>query len=258
MKPLLHSKILDGQGPDLLILHGFLGMSDNWKTLGRKWADSGYRVHLIDQRNHGRSFWSNEFSYALMAADLQAYIEEHQLENYSIIGHSMGGKTLMYWVCAHSSSVDKCVVADIAPRAYPPHHQDILATLAALDFNILENRQAVEEQLRLRITDPGIRMFLMKNIHRKEDKRLGLRLNIDVLCQASSWVSEALPETFRSDTPILFLGGEQSNYILPSDHSQIHQHFSQAIIKYIPNASHWLHAEQPHLFFDRVNQFFQQ
>ena len=66
--PLLHSIIL-GKGEPLLILHGLFGMSDNWKTLGMRFAED-YEVHLIDQRNHGRSFHADEFSYELMVQDL--------------------------------------------------------------------------------------------------------------------------------------------------------------------------------------------
>ncbi|MEK9612456.1 MAG: alpha/beta fold hydrolase, partial [Flavobacteriaceae bacterium] len=63
---LVHSNIIGDGGEDLLILHGFLGMGDNWKTHAKNWAALGFRVHLIDQRNHGRSFWSSKFSYPLM------------------------------------------------------------------------------------------------------------------------------------------------------------------------------------------------
>jgi len=70
---LLHSTLIGDSGRDLLILHGFLGMGDNWKTHAKGWAAMGYRVHLIDQRNHGRSFWSDTFSYKSMVEDLAHY-----------------------------------------------------------------------------------------------------------------------------------------------------------------------------------------
>ena len=61
---ILHSLILGEQGEDLLILHGFLGMGDNWKTYAKRLTPHGFRVHLVDQRNHGRSFWDPKFSYS--------------------------------------------------------------------------------------------------------------------------------------------------------------------------------------------------
>ena len=132
----LHSNIL-GAGTPLLILHGFLGMSDNWKTLGTKYAAAGFQVHLLDQRNHGRSFWSEEFDYHTMAGDLKPYMDHHVIEKALLLGHSMGGKTAMQFACTHPDRVSKLLVADIAPKWYPPHHQQILNALVALPLDSL-------------------------------------------------------------------------------------------------------------------------
>ena len=121
----LHSTIV-GEGKPLLILHGFLGMSDNWRTLGREFAEAGYQVHLIDQRNHGRSPHSEEFNYLVLAKDVKEYIDTHSLENCILLGHSMGGKTAMTAACLFPHVVEKLIVVDIAPRYYAPHHQQIL------------------------------------------------------------------------------------------------------------------------------------
>ena len=40
----LHSKIL-GEGTPFLILHGFLGMGDNWKTLALRFSKLGYQFN---------------------------------------------------------------------------------------------------------------------------------------------------------------------------------------------------------------------
>ena len=142
---LLHSNIIGYSGHDLLILHGFLGMSDNWKTHAKNWSSSGFRVHLIDQRNHGRSFWSTAFSYELMADDIAHYCEAHQLQDILILGHSMGGKTAMHFACKYPHFLKALVVADIAPKQYAPHHQKILQGLSNLDFNKVKSRTEAPE-----------------------------------------------------------------------------------------------------------------
>jgi esterase len=119
---MLYSKI-EGEGKPLLILHGFLGMSDNWKTIGAQFAADGYQVHLLDMRNHGKSFHSDSFSYELMAKDVLEYCEGNNLEKVSIIGHSMGGKTAMLFATSYPNMVEKLIVADIGPKFYPQHHQ---------------------------------------------------------------------------------------------------------------------------------------
>ncbi|MEL6484882.1 MAG: alpha/beta fold hydrolase, partial [Bacteroidota bacterium] len=161
--PLLHSKIL-GQGKPLLILHGFLGMSDNWKTLGGKFSEKGFQVHLIDQRNHGKSFHSDDFDYGFLAEDLKHYIEHHELKDIVLLGHSMGGKTAMQFSCSFPALVGKLIVADIAPKFYPPHHQYIVDALSALDLGQIASRTEADKALSTHIPEFGIRQFLLKNL----------------------------------------------------------------------------------------------
>lgn len=250
----LHSQIL-GSGKPFVILHGFLGMGDNWKTLGTRWADDGYEVHLLDQRNHGRSFHSDEFSYKTMAEDLKKYCDEHDLKEIILLGHSMGGKVAMQFAVTYPEKVSKLVVADIAPKAYPPHHQDILKALSALDFSTIKSRGEAEDILSEYIKEQGTRLFLLKNLYRKTKKELALRINLPVLSEKIEEVGVALPENtvFEGDT--LFLGGEKSGYIEPMDELLIKKHFPKAEIGTISNAGHWLHAENPDEFYDNVMNF---
>ena len=250
----LHSQIL-GSGKPFVILHGFLGMGDNWKTLGTRWADDGYEVHLLDQRNHGRSFHSDEFSYEKMAEDLKKYYDEHDLKEIILLGHSMGGKVAMQFAVTYPEKVSKLIVADIAPKAYPPHHQDILKALSALDFSTIKSRGEAEDILSEYIKDQGTRLFLLKNLYRKTKKELALRINLPVLSEKIEEVGVALPENtvFEGDT--LFLGGEKSGYIEPMDELLIKKHFPKAEIGTISNAGHWLHAENPDEFYDNVMNF---
>jgi esterase len=162
--PLLHSNIL-GNGVPLLILHGFLGMSDNWKTLGSQYAEEGFEVHLLDQRNHGKSFHSEDFNYDLLAKDVYDYIQHYQLKDVIVIGHSMGGKTAMQLACTYPSVVSKLLVADIAPKYYPPHHDEILNGLNAIDLNSITSRTDADKQLAKHIANFGVRQFLLKNLY---------------------------------------------------------------------------------------------
>ena len=131
---MLYSKI-EGSGQPLIILHGFLGMSDNWKTLATQFATQ-YEVHTLDLRNHGRSLQSEEFNYEIMAQDVLDYCQVHNLTKINIIGHSMGGKVAMLLAARQPELVSKLIVADIGPKFYPQHHQDILAGLNAVDFSM--------------------------------------------------------------------------------------------------------------------------
>ena len=251
---MLHSRI-EGQGKPLLIIHGFLGMSDNWKTFGALYAAEGFQVHLLDLRNHGKSFHSDDFSYEIMAQDVLEYCQAHQLKKVSIIGHSMGGKVAMLLATIHPELIDKLIVADIGPKYYAPHHQDILTGLNAVDFSTKPDRAQVEEMLYPYIPDFGTRQFLMKSLYWIEPGQLAYRFNLPVFNAKIKVIGTALPEEAHFENPTLFMRGGNSNYILDSDLTEIKKHFPNFELATIPNVGHWLHAENPKMFFEITAQF---
>jgi esterase len=251
---MLYSKI-EGSGKPLLILHGFLGMSDNWKTLGVQFASAGFQVHLLDLRNHGRSFHSEEFSYEIMAQDIFEYCTENGLENIDVIGHSMGGKTAMLLATSHPNLVDKLVVADIGPKFYAPHHQDILAGLNEVDFSNKPSRNEVEELLKHQIPDFGTRQFLMKSLYWQEPGQLAFRFNLNVFNKKIDEIGKALQSDLIFEKPTLFIRGGNSNYIQDVDFENIKKHFPSSSFETIPNVGHWLHAENPVMFYELASDF---
>ena len=255
---ILYSNIIGEAEKELIILHGFLGMGDNWKTLSKKWASVGFKVHLIDQRNHGRSFWSESFSYKILAEDVINYCDHHKLSEVYIIGHSMGGKTAMNLAILAPQLLKAFIVADIAPKKYVPHHQQLLNGLAQLDFTLISNRSEASLRLSPFVKDEGTRMFLLRNLYWISPGKLGLRLNIEVLKNVSETISEGLDLSATSLIPCLFVKGEKSDYILETDYPIIQHHFPKADHILVPKAGHWLHSENPIFFFDQVNDWLQQ
>ena len=250
---ILHSKIV-GQGKPFLILHGYFGMGDNWKSLGNQFGE-GFEVHMIDQRNHGRSFHADEFDYELMVEDLHNYIEHHELEEIILLGHSMGGKTAMLFAVEYPELVDKLLIADISPRYYQPHHNEILKALNSVDFSIHTSRKLVEEQLSQYIPEIGVRQFLLKNVYWREKGQLDFRFNLQSLTENNSEVGIALPSFTNFDGETLFLAGGNSGYITENEMPLIKAHFPNSNVVTIANAGHWLHAEKPKEFYEEVMKF---
>ncbi|RNI30234.1 alpha/beta fold hydrolase [Rufibacter immobilis] len=246
-----------GQGQPLLILHGLFGTLDNWQTLGRQFAET-FNVYLLDLRNHGRSPHSQEFSYQLMTDDLLEFIEQHQLQDAMIIGHSMGGKVAMNFALQHPDKLAKLLVADIAPKAYPPHHDEIIAGFRSIDLNSLQSRQEADAQLAQKVDDVGTRLFLLKNLYRTDDNSFAWRLNLDAIEQNLDKILGNIESDTPFTKPTLFLRGGNSRYIKPEqDMAQIQALFPGAAIETIENAGHWLHAEQPQEFYQRTMAFLQ-
>lgn len=251
---ILHSNII-GQGKPFVILHGFLGMGDNWKTHGKNLSEQGFEVHLIDQRNHGRSFWSDTFNYDILAEDLKRYCDSHYLNDIVLLGHSMGGKTAMLFAAQYPELVSKLLVADISPRFYPIHHDAILEGLTALNFDVIKTRGEADSLLSEYVRDFGTRQFLLKNLYWVEKGTLGLRINLEVLKNEVAEVGEALPSYSKFEKDTLFLRGDRSEYISVDDERLITNHFPKAKIETIANSGHWLHAENPKDFFEAIVQF---
>lgn len=251
---MLYSKI-EGSGKPLLILHGFLGMSDNWKTIGSQFASAGFQVHLLDLRNHGRSFHSDEFSYELMVQDVYDYCKANNLENVNIIGHSMGGKTAMLFAVTYPEKIEKLIVADIGPKFYPQHHQTILEGLNAVDFSKKPSRSEVEEIMSHYITDFGTRQFLLKSLYWLEPGQLAFRFNLPVFNKKIEEIGKPLPDNTVFSKQTLFIRGGKSDYIINEDFDNLKKHFPDSSIETIPDAGHWLHAENPKVFYEIANTF---
>ncbi len=239
----------------LLILHGFLGMSDNWKTLATQFATEDFEVHAIDLRNHGRSFHSDDFGYEIMAQDILEYCQANNLNKIDIIGHSMGGKVAMLFATTYPEMVNKLIIADIGPKLYSQHHQSILAGLNAVDFSKKPSRTEVDEIVKNYIPDFGTRQFLLKSLYWQTLEQLAFRFNLAVFNKKIDEIGKALPNNNIFEKETLFIRGGNSNYILDEDLNAIKTHFPMAILETIPNVGHWLHAENPKMFFEITIDF---
>lgn len=251
--------------PPIVILHGIFGSSDNWLTVSKTIAAHGYRVFLLDQRNHGQSPRSNEFGYQSMAADLHEFLLDHNLTDVMLVGHSMGGKTVMQYAMTYGHGPEparfsKLVVVDIAPKFYPIHHAEILRGLNAIDLNALTHRTEADKILSQYEPIPAVRQFLLKNLYRAALGRAGLgtaasgrtdnetfawRINIPVIERELHGIGEELADTHPVLTPTLFIRGSESPYILDEDLPNIRRLFPDMTLETITGAGHWVQAEKP-------------
>lgn len=247
-----------GQGEPLIILHGMFGTLDNWQTIAKQLADK-YMVYIIDQRNHGRSPHDNTpFTYTTMREDLHAFMESNWLYKAHLIGHSMGGKVVMEFALHYPDMVDKLLVADIAPKAYAGGHEEVFKALFAVNLDTLTERDEALQILRANLgNDEGTVQFLMKNLSRKVEGGFEWKMNLEAIYKSYSTILGNIDlgggATFDGDS--LFVRGAKSRYVLDEDFPTITKSFPKATFQTIPNAGHWIHAEQPALFTQAVQAF---
>lgn len=242
-----------GDGPALFILHGLFGSGDNWQSHANILAKD-YTVYMVDQRNHGRSPHTEDFGYPQMAADLLELVADEGVRDIRLIGHSMGGKTILHFAQNYPYLIHKMVVADMGVKGYRPHHDAIFKALFAADISHCSSRKEAEERMRPFVDDPGTLQFLLKNVYWKTPEELAWRFNLPVLFDKIADIIGPIPdEKVEADT--LFLRGGRSGYIEPQDYEGIKARVPGARIETIEEAGHWLHAEAPIAFLEHVTRF---
>ncbi len=249
---ILNSKIY-GLGKKLIILHGMYGSSDSWMRIAKSLQEH-YEVHLPDLRNHGDSFHHPSHTYDEMSEDVRRYMEHHNLEKAVVCGHSMGGKTAMFFAAKYPDLCEKLVIADMSPRDYREladyspkinFHLNLISIFRSLDPNKYSTYKDFAKDLPVR-EEPG-RSLILKNL-KKTEGRLEWQLNVDAIFNNMDNIFEGLnPDDFidqKIRVPALFIRGEESDYISSNDVKLISFIFSDVQIKTIANAGHWLHIEQ--------------
>ncbi len=235
----------------LIILHGLFGISDNWATYGRRIAAEGFEVFIPDQRNHGRSPRSDTFNYIALTEDLFDFIDDNDIHDPIIMGHSMGGKVAMMFALENPAFTKKLIVIDISLKAYGPRksHLKIIEAMKKLDLTQIKSRKEAEMLLAQWITEERIRLFVLKNLHRKKDGTFEWLINIEAIENNLDQMFDGIQTLTQYKRPTLFIRGGNSDYILPEDFESIRFNFPNAEIVTIEGTSHWVHAEAPEKFY---------
>lgn len=255
MTPLLLHAAESGDGPPLAILHGLFGSGRNWKSIAARLA-AHHHVIAFDLRNHGASPWVATMAYDEMAEDVRASLRALGCSRFALLGHSMGGKIAMRAALRDPASVERLVVADIAPIAYRPHHLDMVRAMRGLDLAGLRRRAEADARLAQAVPDPAERAFLLQNLV-FDDGAVRWRINLESIDRAMPDLVgfPPIPPGAIYDGPALFIGGARSDYLRPAHEPEIRRLFPKAQIAHIPEAGHWLHAERPQAFLDLVEPF---
>lgn len=251
----LHFRTL-GEGKPLIILHGVFGSSDNWQTLGKYFAQY-FKVFMVDLRNHGNSPHSDVFTYEAIDEDLIEFMNDHNIHKPHILGHSLGGKVAMHLTTRNPDLIDKMIVIDIAPKYYPPHHQDVFRAFRAVDLNSIRSRKEASDQMETVELEFGVRQFIMKNLTRNSDGGFYWKVNIDAIERANDKIGGGFGKSGSFVNPTLFIAGGNSEYILAEDHEKINRLFPNSQIETIAGAGHWVHAEKPEELKSMVMEFLQ-
>lgn len=245
---------VQGDGVPIIILHGFLGASGNWRVMSKRFA-AHFKVYSLDLRNHGASPHSPVMHYAAMADDVREIFASENIDRAHLLGHSMGGKVAMQFAADHAGSVDGLVVVDIAPKAYPPAHKPLLAALKALDLASCKTYSDADRALAGNIPDPQVRQFLITNLARGADAWFHWRIGLAEIIANYDALTEAVSADSAVATRTCFIRAGRSNFIVDDDIPAIRERFPNALVVTIPDAGHWVHIDAGDEFFRIVSGF---
>ncbi|ACY40053.1 alpha/beta fold family hydrolase [Blattabacterium sp. (Blattella germanica) str. Bge] len=251
---ILHSKIF-GLGPPILVFHGLFGNGENWNSFAKKF-EKNYQIHLIDIRNHGMSFFSEEMDYDIISKDILNYIFYYELNDPILLGHSMGGRAVMKFSIKYPFIPKKIIIVDISPSAYVNEdHENLIHVLKKVNFDTIKTRKDLDGFLKPWIPDTGTRLFFSKCTHRQKNGKLCFRFFLFGIEKNYDRLIRQKIENGLYNGPTLFLRGENSNYLLPKDYDSILNLFPKAKILTIKKAKHWIHIDNPIDFYKNINIF---
>ncbi|TCP97666.1 esterase [Cricetibacter osteomyelitidis] len=243
----------ESQNPVLVFIHGLFGDANNLGVIARAFSDN-YPILRVDLRNHGNSFHSETMNYDVMAEDLLILLNQLELHNVILIGHSMGGKTAMKTAALAPNLVEKLIVLDISPVQYQGnHHDDVFQGLFAVQQSDVQTRQQAKPILAQHIKNEAIIQFMLKSFEPQSAEKF--RFNVTALFRNYRNLMDWQPVFF--DKPTLFIKGGQSDYILPEYGSMMLNQFPQAASFVIANSGHWIHADKPDSVIRAINKFLQ-
>jgi pimeloyl-ACP methyl ester carboxylesterase len=241
--------------PPVVLLHGLFGSARNFGGLQKSLAATGKRVIALDLRNHGDSPHDAETGYAAMAADVVETLAELDALPCRLLGHSMGGKIAMRLALDTPAHVERLIVADIAPIAYRHGNDDLAQAMMALPLAPGTTRAEASAALADAVPDPAIRSFLLLNLRLGGDQppawRIGLAELAAGMAAIEGWEDGGAPYS----GPALFVSGGRSGFLPPSARDGIRALFPRAEFAVLPEAGHWLHAEDPAGFLAAVLPF---
>lgn len=256
-------------GPPLIIVHGLYGSSDNWVSIARDLSDR-FEVFVVDQRNHGHSPHDPRHDYPAMREDLREFMDRQEIRKAVLIGHSMGGKTVMSFAEAWPERVQALISVDIAPRSYrnlalvsrsAANHANMIDAMMKIDLSRISSREEADRALSQSIGSERIRSFLLKNLRRHKGGAFQWRFNLEAISNNMEAIFEGMDREAIAARggitgfPVLFISGGNSDYIRVADHSLIKDIFPTAEVVSVAGAGHWVHSEQPALLVKTIRYF---
>ena len=254
---LFYRKYGDPKNKPIVVLHGVFGLSDNWDSFGKRFAELGFYVIVPDMRNHGQSPRYETFNYKVMARDVKKVLDYEHITRCYVVGHSMGGKIAMMLAFENPQLVERLEVLDISPRKFdhPLQHLEFIAAMGGVDLKSVQRRSDVEEQLAKHNFEKRVLLFLLKNLSYSHEHGFRWKPYLKSIYKNMAEISKGLENKGVYHGPTLFIRGGKSDYILEKDEVAIKKQFTDYQLVTLRESGHWIHVDDPQGFMRETEKF---
>ena len=254
---LFYRKYGDPKNKAIVVLHGVLGLSDNWDYFGKRFAELGFYVIVPDMRNHGQSPKMEAFNYRVMARDIKKVLDVEHIKRCYVIGHSMGGKIAMMLAFENPQLVERLEVLDISPRQFehPLEHIGFIVAMGGIDLKKVKRRSDVEEQLAKHNFEKRILLFLMKNLSYSHERGFKWKPYLKSIYKNIGEIGKGFENQGVYSGQTLFIRGGKSDYIREKDLPVMKEHFPNYELVTLEDSGHWIHVDDPTGFMEATEHF---
>ncbi|KAF2993807.1 hypothetical protein E8E13_001090 [Curvularia kusanoi] len=257
----LHDNNGKAKGDPIVIIHGLFGSKRNNQSVSNVFArDLSRPVYAIDTRNHGDSPHDKTHNYLALAEDVEAFLQKHNLKNSTLIGHSMGAKTVMAMAlrnpdcCANIIPVDNAPVDAALSSDFPKYAEGMKKVAEGKP----KSQRAADELLQPYAKDLPVRQFLLSNLVRPAPgEPLQWRIPVNILAKSLDNMADfpfTDPEKHSFNKRALFIRGTQSRYVSDETLPVIGRFFPRFELVDV-DCGHWVISEKPEEFVKAVVEF---
>jgi len=245
-----------GDGPPLVMLHGFSGHAHTWDHTAEALSER-YRVLALDQRGHGDTEWAPVYGSRPMVQDVQRFLDALHLDRVTLMGLSMGGTVAYLFAAAHPERVERLVILDIGPEVAPAGAERIARAVSAPDVFASEDEAfAQAREGNPRPTDQSLRDRTAHNLRTRSDGSLTFKW--DKALRDGTAVREDHSERERWEAwrrvqcPTLLIRGADSDVLAVETAEQMLAENPHATLAVVPDCGHSITLDRPEGLVDAL------
>lgn len=230
----------------IIFLHGHFGCANNFKHIAKTFNDS-HRIILIDQRGHGWSDHSEDYSREAYIDDIRCLIDTLELKEVIIVGHSLGGVNAYQFAARHPQFVKALIIEDIGTRLNSNmrpflHWPNRFDSIRSVKLHFRKNKM-------------GDNTYFMESLVEFEDG-WGFRFNYAEINHSQQLLNGDYSEDWRKiQCPILLMHGEKSWAFTKENALNMSKYHPNVKLIEFEGCGHVIHDEHPQRYVEEINNF---